>query len=273
MERNKKSVVAVMNSKQRLLHRQKSPPGQKDYQEYSFTNKEMAYYILLGCGFLALVSKTFYDSIAAFFMLLPGLYFYLQETKKRLCQKRKQRLEKEFREVILSVSANLQAGYSVENAFSEAYQDIAMLYGKEADMSKELYYTMQKLHTNQQLEHILSDLAIRSQVEDIKDFAEIFQIAKRSGGDIRAVIANTAGIISDKMEVRRELETILAEKQLEQSIMRGMPFFIICYISITSRGFFDNLYHNFMGIFIMSICLFVYFVACKMIQCILNIEI
>ena len=127
-----------------------------------------------------------------------------------MCKRRKQQLEREFRDVILSVSANIQAGYSVENAFCESYRDINMLYGADSAMAKELYLMMGKLRNNEQLEDIIMNLGDRSGVRDIRDFADVFRIAKRNGGSLQRVIENTVYIMEGKYEVAREIKTIMS---------------------------------------------------------------
>lgn len=244
-----------------------------DYASYTFSRQEIVRYLLAGGAFMALVSWLFYDSVIAWVLLMPFVFLSLRDQGKAECQKRKKKLEIEFREVILSVSSNLQAGYSVENAFQESYRDIVLLYGKESVMAKELRLIFRKLSNNEQLESALTDLADRSSVQDIRDFADIFQIAKRGGGDMRGIIANTADIIGDKQEVRREIETVISEKKLEQQIMRYIPFFIIFYISLTTKGYFESLYHNIFGWILMTGLLIVYAVACRLSDQILDIEI
>ena len=243
------------------------------YCSYRFTLKELIINIIFYCAFIAIVSYLFYHSVVAFIILMPTSILLLKNKKSELCRKRRVQLEKEFKEVILSVSANLQAGYSVENAFRESYQDIVMLYGENSLMATELIIIIRKLGNNEQIEDILWNLSERSSVKDIRDFADIFKVAKRSGGDIRGVIANTASVISDKQDVRREIETVMSDKKMEQTIMKYMPFAIMLYMSITSPGFFDVLYHNAMGVFIMTGCLILYVVACFIADKILKIEI
>lgn len=243
------------------------------YDSYELSAKEKIRYILSGLMFIGMLSAVFYDSIWGFLLMLPFFYPYIKRVKLKLCQKRKRQLEQEFREVIMSVDANLQAGYSVENAFKESYKDIVQLYGKESDMAKEIYWIAIQLQNNQQLEELLKNLAKRSDIDDIRDFAQIFAIAKRSGGDLRAVISNTANILEEKREVRREIQTIMSEKELEQKIMRYIPFALVGYISLTTKGFFEKLYHNPEGIAIMTICMLIYAAASLMAEKILDIEI
>lgn len=262
----------MKNDKIRNRARGRLPP-ETDYSQYVLSRHEVMTYLLSGALFMAMVSWLFYDSVAAWFLLMPVVAVSLRDKEKALCQKRKRKLEMEFREVILSVSSNLQAGYSVENAFQESYKDIVLLYGRESVMAGELRMMFRKLGNNEQLESVLSDLAARSGVQDIRDFADIFQIAKRGGGDMRGIIANTAEIIGEKQEVRREIETVVSEKKFEQQIMRYIPFFIIFYISLTTKGYFDSLYHNLTGWFVMTAALAVYVAACRISDRILRIEI
>ena len=244
-----------------------------DYKSYTFSTHELVMYFLSGGLFMAMVSWLFYDSVAAWLLLMPVVAYFLKDKERFACLNRKRKLEIEFREVILSAASNLQAGYSIENAFQEAYKDIVVLYGKESVMAKELRLMFRKLGNNEPRERALFNLADRSGVRDIRDFADIFQIAKRGGGDLRGIITNTAQIIGDKQEIRREIETVVSEKRFEQQIMRYIPFFIIFYISLTTKGYFESLYHNLFGWILMTAALAVYIVACRISDRILHIEV
>ncbi len=248
-------------------------PPIMNYAVYCFTKKELVIYIIIESAFIGIIAYLFYDSIFAFFLLIPIAAVMIKRKKEQLCQKRKQKLESEFRDAILSVSSNLQTGYSLENAFQEAYQEIILLHGTHALMASELRLLLRKLANNEQLEDVLLNLAVRSEIDDIKVFADIFQIAKRGGGNMQAIIANTAEMIGDKHAVRLEIDTIMSEKKLEQTIMRYIPFFIIFYISITSKGYFEGLYHNIPGQAIMTAALIVYGISCRLFDRILDIEV
>lgn len=244
-----------------------------NYSMYEFTKKEYAAYTLIAFLFIGVTAYLFYDSALAFLLLLPLTIPFLKKKKNELCRRRVQRLELEFRDVILSVASNIQAGYSIENAFGEAYREIVLLYGNESVMACELSIILRRLANNASIEELLTDLAKRSGAQDIKDFADIFQIAKRGGGNMQAIIADTAQIIGDKQAVRMETDTIMSEKRLEQTIMRYIPFFIIVYISITSKGYFEVLYHNISGQLIMTAALGIYGLSCMLADKILNIEV
>lgn len=229
--------------------------GFPDYGKYRFTFPEMILYLVEGCGLIVLIGKCFYDSYLAMIILLPSIVLFFRWKKRELNEQRKLLLRTQFKDMVLAVLANQKAGYSVEKAFVEAKKDMEMLYGKKCDMYLELGYIEKGLQNNMTLENLLLSLGERSGVSDIQDFAEIFYIAKRSGGNIASIIRTTVQMIEDKLEVDQEIQVALNAKKMEVSVMCCIPFFMILYLDITSPGFFDCMYHNLFGIIIMTICL------------------
>jgi len=244
-----------------------------DYDNIKFSKREWMRYSLEVLCLWGLISYLFYRSLIAMIFIVPVGYFYMKEKQKELAKKRKQRLNEAFKDGIVAVLAALRVGYSVENAFLEAVRDLKMNYCEDSDIVREFQTICYKLQNNIPIERLLSDFARRSHVEEIMDFAEVFAIAKRNGGDINKIIQNTVSIISDKIEVKQEIETMIVGKQTEQKIMNMVPIFIIAYVSVTSPHFFDVLYHNLFGVCVMSVCLLVYGVAIKLSKKIVEIEV
>lgn len=244
-----------------------------DYGVYRFSFREIIMYGAMGTGIIALIAYVFYRSVIAFILLLPGLVYYMKMKKAELMEKRKKELGMQFREAILAVSTALGAGYSVENSFIEAEKDLRNLYGKSAAITSEFSYIAGRLSANETLEGILKDLAVRSGIEDIKDFSDVFNTAKKTGGDMVSIIRKSAFHISDKIEVKREIDTLMSAKKMEQGIMNVVPVMIILYVSFNSPGFLDALYHNITGAIVMSVCLFLYLSAYTMAKKIVSIEV
>lgn len=232
-----------------------------DYGEYILNGREMLFYSVEGMLLIGIFAYFFYRSVWACLVLSPTLLLFLRRKKKELAKKRRQELHTQFGDAVLSVSANQKAGYSVENAFIEAYRDMTMLYGEESPICRELYTIGKGLENNVVLEKLLYDFGCRSHVQDIIQFAEVFIIAKRNGGNMTEILSVTADTIEQKTAVDKEIEVLLSSRKMEQKIMNAVPFFIIFYISLTSKGFFDVLYHNPAGVLIMTICLAVYLAA------------
>ena len=94
-----------------------------------------------------------------------------------------------------------------------------------------------------------------------------------SGGELTDIISQTAGIIRDKIQVQEEIHTMTAARVFEQKIMNGIPFGIILYIDLTSPGFFQTMYHTWLGRICMTVCLGVYVGAVYLAKRILDIPI
>jgi tight adherence protein B len=244
-----------------------------DYGNYHFNGKEKILYLVEGGALIVLMGYFFYQSWIAVICLAPVLILFLRQKKKELANKRKQELNVQFKDLLLSVSANLKAGYSVENAFRESYRDMEMLYGTYSPIVQELRHIISGLENNIVLEQLLYSLGQRSHQPDIMQFADVFMIAKRSGGNMTEILAKTAMVIEQKIETDKEIQLMISAKKMEQKIMNIVPFLIIFYVGTTSRGFFDVLYHNLIGIIIMTVCLFFYGAAYLLSKRIVEIEV
>lgn len=205
-----------------------------------------------------MISLLFYRSWIAVLLFMPGLVFFLRGRKKSGSKNRKRKLNEQFLTGMKSVSRALSAGYSVENSVEEALSELKKVYEKDDDIVCEFQHLVFQLKVNRNLEDLLMDLAKRSKIEDIQNFAQVFFAAKRTGGDLIEIIHNTVLCITQKEETRVEIETSLSAKQLEQKIMSGVPCMILIYVGVASPEFLDAMYHNPMGVCVMSGCLLVY---------------
>ena len=229
-----------------------------DYNDYRMEANEMIRYALLYGGICLLISYSFYDSVYAFLIMLPAGRFFFGRIRERLKNRRKDRLRRQFQDMIDSISSALAAGYSIENSFYEAHKDMLRLYGKGSLIVKELDYFFSMLESGAPLENVLSDFAKRADVEDITDFSEIFTLAKRSGGDFGGIIRKTVRMMKEKDDTEKEIGVILTGRKYEQKLMCVIPFGIIMYLRITSGSFLSVLYNNPLGIAVMTFCLLIY---------------
>lgn len=244
-----------------------------DYRIYSMNVRELLIYTSQGIAIVLLFSWFFYRSLWASPFLTPLVFLYLKENGRQLAEKRRQELALEFRDTILSVAAGLQAGYSIENAFFESKKEVGRLYGSKSAMVWELERMEKGVGNNMPLETLLLDLGARSAQSDIDDFAEVFSIAKRAGGNMNDIIRRSAEVIGNKIEVKQEIRTLLSSKKYEQRIMNLIPFLIVAYLQLTSPGFFDVLYYNPAGILVMTGALAVYLAAYLLSRKIVEIEV
>lgn len=221
----------------------------------------------------AIAAWLFFDTVWAAVFLSPLLPYFLKWQKGILCKKRKDCLGIQFKDALQSISTALQAGYSMENAVLEAEKDMENMYGPNGFITREFYFIRAGIANNRTLEELFGSFADRSGVEDICDFAEIFAIAKRSGGNLTAVIRVSSTMIGEKIETEKEIRTLLSAKRLEGRLMDIIPCLMICYIRFSSPGFLDLLYHTWVGRMVMAACLGVYAGAVLLSEKIMSIEV
>jgi tight adherence protein B len=244
----------------------------ENYDIYRFSPLENVRYILEGFIVVLIFGALFYKSILGLIILSPTIYIYYKRKKGELADKRKWQLNIEFRDGINSLSAAIGAGFSAELAIIEAIKDLKRMYPDGAMIIKEFTYLVNRIQMNIAVERALYDFGERSHVEDIVSFAEVFATAKRTGGDIIQIINSTGRIISDRLEVKREIITLITAKKFEASIMKIVPLGIICYLTVSSPGFLNPLYHNLLGIIVMTALLIIYLFTYRMIDKITSIE-
>lgn len=234
---------------------------QIQYAIYKLSFVEYLLYGVLYISVSGIVSCLFYDSPIPIIFMSPFIIIYYKYVSFFLCNKRKKNLILQFRDMINSISASLNSGYSVENSIKEAYKEMFVLYGRNSYILNELNMMLKKLALNIPIEKIFSDFALRSECDDIIMFSQVLVIARRNGGDLISIIKSSSETIGEKIDIQREILTAISSKKFEQNIMFIMPVVIMIYIRISSDGFFETVYHNLAGIFLMTLCLILYTTA------------
>lgn len=207
---------------------------------------------------LTVTAWLYYRRVWAVLALLPMGLWYYRQFERECVRKKQQKFEMQFKEMILAVSSALGTGYSIENALKESKKEMDLLYSDRELMSRELVILIRKLRVQIPVEQAVQELADTVGLEEVENFAIVFATAKRSGGDMIAIIKNTAHHISDKIDVHREIETMLAAKQYEFRVMSAVPYLIIAYMSLSFPEFMDRLYGNIAGTGVMTVCLMIY---------------
>lgn len=250
-----------------------SKPQALRYDIYVMTPIQWCLYGGQGLALSGVFAYVFYRSIVVFIILIPFGILYPVLKRKELREKRLEQLNVEFKEGISLLSSFLSAGYSVENAFSSSVRELKLLFGEDGLITIEFKHIENQIKINRSVEQALMEFATRSGLDDVKNFAEVFVAAKRSGGELVSIISHSANIIRDKISVRQEILTMSASKQFEQKVMNMIPFFIVIYIDLTSPGFFHVMYTTAIGKVVMTVCMVLYVLAFFISRKIMSIEI
>lgn len=222
--------------------------AQLDYSVYIMTVQEKILYTLLAAVVLFGVGYVFYRSIiiSALFAVLSVKYPKMRA--EGIAAKRQRDLTLQFKDMLYSLSSAVGAGSSVENGLSIALEDMRKQYANpKTSIIRELELMVARVKLGQNVEEIFNDFAKRSHIEDVQTFANIFDIAKRTGGNMIRIIRQTTDVISEKIETKSEIETALSGRKMEQKVLTVMPILLILFMTYGSGGFMEPLFTTLVG--------------------------
>lgn len=209
--------------------------GGDDYHIYRMTVKDRAIAGAMGMGIGALVSYLFFKNIVvtvaaaiAVAVLAQGIY---RESRKR---KREKELLLQFKDLLESLTSSYATGKNTLDSFKDAWSDLEQIYGEQADITTELAIIVTGMENNIKIEELLTNFAMRSGLEDVASFADVFRVSLRQGANIQDIIASTRDVINDKIEIEMEIQTIIAGNKNELNIMMVMPLVIL--VSLGGMG-------------------------------------
>ena len=171
--------------------------------------------------------------------LVAGI-LYIPVRTKQLLNKKRNNLKLQFREMLDALATSLSSGKNIVDSFKAAHDDLRIIYSEETSIVREIDTIIDGINNNIEVEKSLLDFGLRSGVEDIESFANVFETCYRKGGNIKDVIRNTQQIITEKMEVELEIQTVVAASTNEQTIMTILPICLIALIKMMSPEFAAN---------------------------------
>lgn len=209
-----------------------------DYHEYEMTKREKRIGGAVGAAIGFLVLYIFFAQlIVGLVGAIVASRFGIRIYRMNLKEKRDRLLALQFRDMLEAVSTSLGAGKNVVDSFAEACEDMAGQYGQNSYIAKELEAILIGVSNNIRIEDLLMNFGERSGNEDIQSFADVFVAANRAGGNIQEIIFETKNVISDKVSIELEIQTLVSGKKNELNIMIVLPFIVVSQLrTINSSG-------------------------------------
>lgn len=205
-----------------------------------------------------LASWLLYDQFLAAVFLSPAAILWISDRIRLEKKKEKEKLLLEFRDGINSLASSLKTGRSAVNAFGEAALSLEQLYGRESRMADAFRRVKAETEISIPLETAVQHMAERFGISEIQSFAGVFQTARRTGGELGRIIAETSETIGERIETENEIAVMLHGRRFERNIMRAVPPFMILYLRITSNGYLDVMYQSLYGRGVMMLCALTY---------------
>ncbi len=208
---------------------------------------------------LIMAAFLFFNSFWGLIILSPYVLFSVYRIARKAGERQRRLLIRYFKDMLSCLLTALEAGNSVETAIEPVKNDMTVMHGEKCYMVKELTAITARLNIGENIEDIFRDFAAKTRIKEIEYFADVFSVAKRSGGDIISLIRAANKDLYEKLELRRETWSIISSVVTQSTIMKLMPLLILLYMRLFSGNFLDPLYRTAIGKLCMMAVAFLYF--------------
>lgn len=191
-----------------------------------------------------------------------------------ILRKNKEILIIQFRDFLSCIASSLSTGRHMEEGIREARQELLKIYSGKDLIIIEINRVLAEVESmNGSVTEALGNFAGRADIEDIETFVRVYESCLRSGGDFVSAIHKTSDIISQKIEIEREIKQIVSQRKFEGRIITFMPIIVILFLRLLSPEYLSVMYQTAEGRIAMSAALGGVFAAYRMMERITDIEI
>ena len=194
----------------------------------------------------SLLVYIFYHLVAISVILGCLLGIYLEHMyAESTVRKRKRNLRLQFRTFLQSMSVASRAGNTEVHAIEAALKDLRVSYRPDSDIIVEVEHILLEYRNGGvPLKVLFSDLADRSDLEDVRSFASIYSVIEGKNDRIGDILTETAKIIGDKIEIEQEIETTIASAKSETNMMLILPIVIVLAMSFMGGDLLSALFET-----------------------------
>lgn len=212
----------------------------EDYAVYNASLGEVILWFLMGFAVSGIVLFIFYENVWVSLIvgIICGIAF-VPMRRKQVINKRKRKLVLQFKEMLDSISTSIGAGKNVTDAFFTARDDLVIQFTADSDIVREVEIINQGINNGYRIEDMLLDFADRSEIVDVRNFANVFATCYLKGGNIKEIIKNTTKIIGDKIDIELEIATMVAGPTNEMNIMLFLPPVFVQLLKGMGDGIID----------------------------------
>ncbi len=224
-----KKQKAKKQSKEKYVENHGITGEGTDYHVYKINVAETILAMLVGGGASFAAAYIYFGNmtvslIVAVIVAWKSISIY----RNMLQTKRVKALTLQFRDMLESLSNSYTVGRNANDAFTDALEDMRAEHGEKAYITNELRLIRHARDMyGMEIKDLVVDLGKRSGIDDINSFASVFAISSDLGGNVGKVIRETRDIISDKIEIQMEIQTMVTSQKNELNIMAVMPFVVV----------------------------------------------
>jgi tight adherence protein B len=199
-------------------------------------------YGILGAAGVFLAVGSWKDSTlfaaAAFAATIVGEYFMLTWRAR----KRWERFRLQLPEALHVISSALSAGASLNQALIHAAREIL------APLQGELKRVVEDVELGKTLEEALTDLQRRVPLPEFNMIIASLLIQQRSGGNLAALLNETAELLKEDQRLRREMQVLTSQARASAQLIGFLPIGLFLYMYFFNPTYVEPLLTTELGL-------------------------
>ena len=165
----------------------------------------------------------------------------------------------QFNDFLDSMAVAVRSGNVEYGAVKFALDDLKLSYSEESDIVREVsYIVFQYEKGGVKLTDLFQDLADRSGLEDIRNFAMVYSVIEGRSDRFGEVLMSTRDIISNKIEIESQIDATITSAKNETNTMLIMPIIIVVFMATIGKGMMDSLFTTLAGNLAATVALIIF---------------
>ena len=202
------------------------------------------------------------------FLPCPVLVYFLSGFVLRFLQaKRTRAFDKQLGDTIILLSNALKAGYS----FAQAIATVSKT--SSPPIADEFARCTREMALGISVDDALNHMVKRNNSEDFDLMVTAVQIHRVVGGNLAEILDTIAHTIRERVRIKGEIRTLTAQARASGWIITVLPIALAGILTVISPDYFKPMFHETLGIIMLSIGGFSMAVGFAIIQKIVKIEV
>jgi tight adherence protein B len=188
--------------------------------------------VLLTSGMLGILIGGKVSGVGAVFFMIMGWvgpFMWLRWRQK----KRIRAFEQQLPDALDMLVSAVKAGYSFQAATQFIGEEMIEPLGPEFSR----FYDEQRLGVD--VRSALVGMQGRVDSLDLKMFVTAVLIQRETGGNLSDVLSNLADLIRERIAMRSQIQTLIAEPKLSARFLAALPVIVFALLSLLNPHFFD----------------------------------
>lgn len=227
-------------------------------------------YILFQWMITVLCGGIFYLFTQQWFFILVGAiigFLFPKWYVRKKQQKRTLQFNEGLADMITTIIGSLRAGFSFPQALKSVVEEAS------SPIKDEMESVLKEMQYGKSLEDALNDLKERMPSEDLDLMVQAILIQRQVGGNLATVLDKIVETIRERTKIHRQITTLTAQGRLSGYVIAFLPVILGFILYLMQPSYIGTLFHNLIGIIMLTMGLVSGVIGFMMIKKITSIEV